>query len=159
MKVGQRTGSDLLDSLKTRGRLDELRANILAASIETSRLMEWENKSSVNSNFDTFSRNIYEFARTIFRENKDKAQIYSIMNNVQIPDQNKSNSGIVGTIGLSSIKTVTDILGDRMIGGIIPIDSANSRMILLVDANDSGIQKNQLILLMCSLKLILVLVN
>ena len=40
MKVGQRTGSDLLDSLKTRGRLDELRANILAASIETSRLME-----------------------------------------------------------------------------------------------------------------------
>ena len=40
VKVGQRTGSDLLDSLKTRGRLDELRANILAASIETSRLME-----------------------------------------------------------------------------------------------------------------------
>lgn len=66
------------------------------------------------------------------------------MNNVQIPDQNESNSGIVGTIGLSSIKTVTDILGDRMIGGIIPIDSANSRMILLVDANDSGIQKKSI---------------
>ncbi len=141
IRVAQRTGNDLIEHLQSDGGLDELRANILAASFETSRLIMWENKSSGNSNFDAFSRNIYEFAKTIFRENQDRAQIYSIINNVQIPDQNESNSGIVGTIGLFSIKTVTDILGDRMIGSINPMYSANSRMILLADANDNGIQK------------------
>ncbi len=143
--LGFRTGEDLLNSLIENGGLNALEAEILASSTEISRLATSNGGFHIvsgNSNFDNYSLKIYELAKNIFKKRQDKTKITSIINNVQMPDANENNSGMTGTIGLSSLKTVTDVLSDRIFENVASVNSADSGMMLFASANGgNGIAK------------------
>ena len=119
-----------------------LYARITASSIENYTDKEVSGKSSGNSNFDDFSRKIYRLLKYSLTVEKDKTnldnRIKQIVDNVQVPDRDANNSSVVGTVGLSSLKTVTSIINDRIVDNTIPTTSVNSNLILLADNSDTG---------------------
>ncbi len=88
---------------------------------------------------DTSSVELRSFRR--FTKNKQKVNnnnlnlVLEVLNNLQQPDENFGNSGSIGTVGLSSIKTANIIISDRISNNNNL--AANSKLILLAD-NDVG---------------------
>ena len=135
-------GEKLIDGLKKEIKLEDTYAKIAASSIDNYTNKEIHNKSSGNSNFDDFSRKIYRLLKYSLTVEKDTTnldnRIKQIVDNVQAPDRDANNSSVVGTVGLSSLKTVTSIINDRIVDNTIPTTSVNSNLILLADNSDTG---------------------
>ena len=135
-------GEKLIDGLKKEIKLEDNYAKIAASSIDNYTNKEIHNKSSGNSNFDDFSRKIYRLLKYSLTGEKDITnldnRIKQIVDNVQVPDRDANNSSVVGTVGLSSLKTVTSIINDRIVDNTIPTTSVNSNLILLADNSDTG---------------------
>ena len=142
ISIAPKTSQGLVDGLKSDIKLEDNYARIIASSIENYTDKELNSKSSGNSNFDDFSRKIYRLLKYSLTEEKDKTnldnRIKQIVDNVQVPDRDANNSSVVGTVGLSSLKTVTSIINDRIVDNTIPTTSVNSNLILLADNSDTG---------------------
>ena len=140
--IAPKTGQELVDDLKSEIKLEDNYARIIASSIENYTNKEIHNKSSGNSNFDDFSRKIYRLLKYSLKVEEDTTnldnRIKQIVDNVQVPDRDANNSSVVGTVGLSSLKTVTSIINDRIVDNTIPTTSVNSNLILLADNSDTG---------------------
>ncbi len=100
---------------------------------------------------DTPSVQLRSFRR--FTKNKQKnvndlSPVLRVLDNLQQPDENYSTTGAIGEIGLSSIKTVSNILDDRISSFTLPTKSVESGIFMLVDADNSNgysfIKKHQL---------------
>ena len=142
ISIAPKKGQELVNGLKSEIKLEDNYARITASSIENYTNKEIHNKSSGNSNFDDFSRKIYRLLKYSLTVEKDKTnldnRIKQIVDNVQAPDRDANNSSVVGTVGLSSLKTVTSIINDRIVDNTIPTTSVNSNLILLADNSDTG---------------------
>ena len=142
ISIAPKKGQELVNGLKSEIKLEDNYARITASSIENYTNKEIHNKSSGNSNFDDFSRKIYRLLKYSLTVEKDTTnldnRIKQIVDNVQVPDKDANNSSVVGTVGLSSLKTVTSIINDRIVDNTIPTTSVNSNLILLADNSDTG---------------------
>ena len=142
ISIAPKKGQELIDGLKKEIKLEDTYAKIAASSIDNYTNKEIHNKSSGNSNFDDFSRKIYRLLKYSLTVEKDTTnldnRIKQIVDNVQVPDKDANNSSVVGTVGLSSLKTVTSIINDRIVDNTIPTTSVNSNLILLADNSDTG---------------------